>query len=274
MFRDEIPMLDMRLEECQPFDELVHVICEAPWTHRGVPKPLTFAAQRHAYHPGLRSGRIRHVIDDWDPDVLPWNNEHHQRNRAWKVIAAEAADDDPVLICDVDEIPSGELLRYLARGDLRDFSPLAIPMRTYLFAVDWEVARRVPPTCVAATAGYLRKHAARGRYLAEIRDDRDLYPEFQGHGGWHFSWCGGPAAQAAKLDTATCHTEILATAEADLIRSGARWATSENGGGLPVRPVTVDSSWPAKIREGRCPPEWFRPRTPHPDLVRTLTRPF
>ena len=87
-------------------------------------------------------------------------------------------------------------------------------MRTFLFAVDWEVARPVPPTCVAARVWWLREQAQSGRYLAEVRDDRDRYPLFPGFGGWHFSWCGGPADQAEKLDTATCHTEILATEEA------------------------------------------------------------
>ena len=84
---------------------------------------------------------------------------------------------------------------------------------------------------------------------------------FPATGGWHFSWTGqgGPAWQAAKLDEATCHTEILGTAEAGLIRSGARWATAQDGGGLPVRPVTVDETWPAYIYERRCPAAWFRP---------------
>ena len=129
-----------------------------------------------------------------------------------------------------------------------------------MFACDWEVAKPVPPTCVAARVWWLREQAQSGRYLAEVRDDRDLYPLFPGFGGWHFSWCGGPAEQAEKLDTATCHVEILATEEAALIRTGRRWASAENGGGLPVRPVTVDRTWPAYIADRRCPPEWFRPK--------------
>jgi glycosyl transferase family 17 len=266
MFRDEDAMLDVRLEAFHGFD-VTHVLVEAPWTHRGIPKPLHFLNGLHdrgeysaARH--LAGLRTRHVIDQWEPDVHPWVNEHHQRNAAWPVIDAAADDDDWVLICDVDEIPSPELLGWLAKYPGRFGPVFSVPMRTFLFAVDWEVAVPVPPACVVAAAGWLRERAADGEYLAEVRDGRDRYEQFNRPGGWHFSWTGGPDAQRVKLDTATCHTEILTTPEAALIRSGARWATAQDGGGLPVRPVDVDKTWPAAIRERRVPADWFRPREP------------
>lgn len=260
MFRDEFAMLQMRLEAFAGMDEPVtHVAVEAPWTHRGVPKPLHLTG--HQIDPAVDDWRTLAgtvvLVDDWDPgEQTPWVCEHHQRNRAWEYIDAHADEDDWVLICDVDEIPSPQLL---ARPPGIVHS---VPMRTFLFAVDWEVAAPVPPTCVAARVWWLRGQARAGCYLAEVRDGRAGYPVFAGTGGWHFSWVGqgGPAWQRRKLDEATCHTEILGTEEADLIRSGARWATDRDGGGLPVRPVDVDRSWPAYIADRRCPPEWFRPR--------------
>jgi hypothetical protein len=258
MFRDEEDMLLCRMEAFADASsvEVCHVVAESRFTHRGVPKPLNFPARDLADDP-----EWRHVVDDFEPDPDHWVLEHHQRNAAWKVIDAEAADYDVVLICDLDEIPNEDML-HLADQWGKDGPgwPLAIPMRTFLFAVDWEVKVRVPPPCVIAPVRYLRQRAARGEFLAEVRDDRSRYPEFGGNGGWHFSWVGGPERQKAKLETATCHTEILATPEADLIRSGARWRSQEDGGGLPVVPVDVDETWPAYVHERRCPPEWFRPR--------------
>ena len=159
-----------------------------------------------------------------------------------------------VLIGDVDEIPSRELLEAAAAGELPEVC--AVRMRTFLHAVDWEVPQElVPPQCVIATARYIREH---GGSLAAVRDARLTYPVVA-DGGWHFSWIGGPAAAKEKLETATCHTELLTNGEGDLIADGTRYRTAENGGGLPVVPVEVDETWPDWIREHRCP-EWFRPR--------------
>ncbi len=268
MFKDEAAMLECRLEAFAGFeDQAVHVAVESPWTHRGVPKPLLLSRDWAALaikHPGAR---FRHVTDDFAPDPDPWVPEHHQRNSAWPVVDAEAADTDVVLICDLDEIPSPGLLAFAARWGTEGMGvPVAVPMRTFLFAADWEVKVPLPPTCVLAPVSWLRKRAQAGEYLAEVRDGRQDYLLYGNMddpadlGGWHFSWCGGPEAQAAKLDTSTCHTEILSTPEAALIRSGARWRSAEDGGGLPVVPVDVDETWPAYVHERRCPPSWFRPR--------------
>jgi hypothetical protein len=260
MYRDELDMLRMRIDEAAGVQ---HVTVEAPWTHRAVPKPRHLAAwlQDRANRDWAKANSLTVLTDDWDPDpYAPWVNEHHQRSRAWPYIESHAAENDWVLICDVDEIPSRKFLSWLE--GLPDLERVvSVPMRTFLFAVDWEVAVSVPPAMVAARVKWLRRRAADGVYLAEVRDRRADYREYPGQGGWHFSWVGtgGPAWQAEKLDTATCHTEILDTPEADLIRSGARWASEEDGGGLPVKPVTVDRSWPAYIATRRCPREWFRP---------------
>ena len=264
MFRNEFDMLRMRIEECEGF-QVQHLAVEALWTHRAVPKPLLLARWLEQDHnrDWAKAHRLEALSCDFDPDPhAPWVNEHAQRNRAWTWIDRHAAADDWVLICDVDEIPSRELLSWLDAGAPGYVPVVSVHMRTFLFAVDWEVSKPVPPTCVAARVSKLRRLAANGEYLAEARDGRDNYQQAPVPGGWHFSWCGGPADQAEKLDTATCHTEILATEEAALIRGGRRWATEANGGGLPVRPVTVDRSWPRYIAEGRCPKEWLRPKQP------------
>jgi len=252
MFRDELDMLDMRLHET---DGLIdrHVIVEAETTHRGVPKPLFFRDNAGRFE--AHASQITAVAGGPLPDGKPWVNEHLQRDAAWPVINAEAADSDVVLICDADEIPSRSLLEAARAGELPEVC--SVRMRTTLHAVDWEVpAERIPPTCVIATAGYIRRN---GGSLAAIRDRRDLYPVIE-DGGWHFSWTGGPEAAKRKLETATCHTELIGTPEGDLIADGTRYRTSEDGGGLPVVAAEVDDTWPEWIRERKCPPSWFRPR--------------
>jgi glycosyltransferase involved in cell wall biosynthesis len=257
MFRDELDMLDMRLHETDGMIDR-HVITEAAVTHRGVPKPLFYRDNQGRF--AAHASKITAVAAD-----LPhgggtgreeaWANEHAQRDAAWPLIDAEAADGDVVLICDLDEIPSPGLLERAGAGELPDVC--AVRMRTFLHAVDWEVPQdKVPPQCVIATAGYIRGH---GGSLAAIRDARSEYPVVT-DGGWHFSWLGGPEAARRKLQTATCHTELLDNGEGALIADGTRYRTAENGGGLPVTPQDVGESWPGWIRGHRCPPEWFRPK--------------
>ena len=259
MFADELDMLRVRLDHISAWQlmadtgEVVHVIAEAGVTHKGVPKPLVFA-ENEGMIDMLGSHQYAHVIASLPDSPDPWVREHAQRDAAWPRIDAEAGDDDWVLIGDLDEIPSYGLLDELHDGTLPD--PVAIRMRVFIHAVDWEVPQSaLPPQCVAATAGYIRRH---GGSLAAVRDARSAYPEYQG-GGMHFSWLGTPGQQARKLHDKTCHTEILGTAEADLIESGARYRDGASAGGLPVMPVTVDSEWPLMIRERRCPENWFRP---------------
>lgn len=266
MYNGEEDMLACRMEAFldAPVD-VRHVVVEGRHTHRGVPKPLTFPARELAGDP-----EFRYVIDSAEPDPDPWANEHRQRNAAWKVIDAEAADDDTVLIADLDEIPSPELLEAASLyGEKGPAWPVKVFMRTFLFACDWEVdwaatAGPEPATCVLAPVRFLREQAAQGRYLAEVRAAREQWlPLARKDGlywGWHFSWVGSPQRQAAKLETGTCHMEILGTPEAELIRSGARWRSQEAGGGLPVIPVNDLSGHPAYVRERRCPQSWFRPR--------------
>jgi len=273
MLRDELDMLQCRLEAMEDWD-VTTVVVEAPVTHRGVPKPLAYSAvgkERFARW----ADRIIHVVADLpdlpdpadagedapDPEAArehkrleAWMREHAQRQAAWPVIARHAGPGDVVLICDVDEIPSPALLAW----DGPDV--VAARMRTCLFAVDWEVPQAlIPPTCVAATAGYLHQRLAEHCGLGQVRDARSSYPVLA-DGGWHLSWTGGPQRQREKLETATCHTELLSTAEGQMIRDGTRWRTSQDGGGLPVEPVDVDETWPAYVYERRCPANWFRPR--------------
>jgi hypothetical protein len=251
MFRDELDMLQCRLETLAPYD-VTTVLVEADCTHRGVPKPLHYAENRDRFTPW--NHKVISTVAELTQSE-PWAREHAQRNAAWPVINAMAADDDVVLICDLDEIPSPGLLKWDGKPPV-----ISVRMRTFLFAVDWEVPQEhLPPQCVAATVAYLRSQAQHGRGLAEVRDNRDAYPVAL-NGGWHFSWCGGPERQREKLETATCHTELLGTVEGGLIASGERYRTSQDGGGLPVVPVDVDETWPAYVAERRCPSEWYRPR--------------
>lgn len=252
MFRDELDVLQMRLEALEHDSRVRHVLVESRVTHRGVPKPLVYEENKDRF--AKWAHRITHLTFPPTASATPWQFEHAQRNWAWPYLDRVARDHDIVFICDVDEIPGQPMLTWM--GD----QAVSVYMRTCIFAVDWEVSSPLPPTCVMAGVGYLRLQNSYGRGLAEVRDGRSHYPQIMG-GGWHLSWLGGPDSQRKKLEEATCHTELLQSPEGDLIRSGARWESAQDGGGLAVKPVDVDWSWPAFVAERRCPRNWFRPRS-------------
>jgi hypothetical protein len=261
MFRDELDMLQMRLEETAGW--ATTVLVESPVTHRGVPKPLVFAENEDGFAPW--ADVLHHVIASLPDDPNPWVREHAQRNAAWPVIDAEADDMDWIVIGDLDEIPKPFLTgdHYNAARDHEGIvwafgqAVYSVRMRTFLYAVDWEAADQdaLPPTCVIATAGYIREHDGD---LAGIRDRRADYPEIQ-DGGFHFSWLGGPSAQLYKATMASCHKEEMdASGAIELIASGKAWREGADTG-IPLKPAEIDKTFPAMIRERRCPESWFRP---------------
>jgi beta-1,4-mannosyl-glycoprotein beta-1,4-N-acetylglucosaminyltransferase len=257
MFRDELDVLEMRLESCEGW-AVNHVLVESPVTFLGVPKPLVY--ERNHYQFGEWKRKIRYAVAP-DPKIpgtsmgAAWVREHIQRQVAWAVLEEFCAeDDDIVLICDVDEIPSAAVLAW----DGQDVA--AVDMRTCIYAVDWECCGLLPPTCVVARVGYLRKQLEQGLGLGSVRDGRSGYPVIP-DGGWHLSWLGGPKAQAEKLLTASFHRdEIMASPEGATILDGRRYREGAVAGGLAVKPVDVDESWPSYVVQRRCPRNWFRPR--------------
>jgi hypothetical protein len=243
MIRDELDMLEARVREFEGL-EVTHVICESRVTHRGDPKPLYFHENQDRFAPW--KDRIALVIGAApDPGMPPWPREHAQRDLAMGVLE-DAADDDVVVIGDVDEFwPQG--------FDFAAVRPVtAFDQKLAMYAVDW-LYPELHRCTVAATWRYVRANGG----LAAVRDQRGNYRGVQG--GWHLTWLGGLGAQREKLRV-TCHTEMT-QAEYDRIWSGACYERGEHHGGqYQMIPVDVDESWPGMIWRRECPPEWFRPR--------------
>jgi hypothetical protein len=164
MFKDETDMFDFRLEAFAG-QSAIHVVTESRFTHRGVPKPLSFPVDLDLGYP------IHYLVDDFEPDPDPWVPEHHQRNAAWKVIDAEADDGDVVLIMDVDEIPSKSLLDFLplAKFDSRNvrkssvnscsvialmfsnaFSAVSNGWNAVIFTTRWKRDKSTIPACTSS----------------------------------------------------------------------------------------------------------------------------
>jgi hypothetical protein len=249
MVRDELDMLQLRLEELAGLPA-VTVAVEATVNHQGRPKPLHLLENRDRF--AKWDHRLRSVVvTELPDDPNPWVREHAQRDYALGVLDQHADPDDLVLIADIDEIPGPGVF-----AKVRDFlhdrpeSAVTLEQMVCAFAVDW--MWQPDPTSVLTTVGHARKVGS----LAAIRDNRMAYPRLA-NAGWHFSWVGGADACREKLD-AFCHLEAKETVRegidsGDFIERGL-WNVAR------LTPVDVDETWPAMIRERRCPAEWFRLR--------------
>jgi hypothetical protein len=242
MFRDELGMLEGRLRE---LDGVVsrHVIVEAPVTHRGDPKPLHFMENRERF--SAWQDKITPVVADGLPASLtPWAREHAQRDAAMAALD-DAADDDIVLIADVDEFPP-QGYDYAAPRRFTSFN-----QRLAMYAVDW----LYPDLHICTVAA--RMAAIRGGSLAAVRDRRYAY--YKVDGGWHLTWLGGQEGQEAKL-AVTCHDEMTPKSR-DLLASGRCYRDGiHHTGDFGMVAADVDETWPGFIYRRECPENWFRPR--------------
>lgn len=243
MIRDELDMLEVKLEEHDPFVDR-WIIVESPVTHRGDPKPMHLLQNIERFAPW--KDKITHVVAHLPPPDKagdPWVREHVQRDMATGALAALCDDDDIVLLTDLDEfVPQ----------PMPEPSPvLSFRMRLMMYAVDWEYPE-LHFCSVAARWRWLR-----GRSLAAVRDHRHNWRVADG--GFHLTWLGGLEGQRRKLGV-HCHLEMT-PAEHDLIWNGLSYELgAHHGGAIQMTPVDVDKTWPRPIWEHRCPENWFRPR--------------
>ena len=77
-FFNELELLELRFVELNDVVDRF-VIAEAPVTHAGKPKPMSFLEKRDRFKPWL--DKIIHVVvDDMPTGTNDWARENHQRN--------------------------------------------------------------------------------------------------------------------------------------------------------------------------------------------------
>lgn len=248
MFAGEMDMLWFRLAHLKDW-AYKHVVVEASQTHRGVPRQFFLAKHvdccLHEYADRLI------IVQAHFPEGLtePWGREHYQRDAITVALAEHpVGNEDRILVSDVDEIPSDNVLNAELTG------PHALRQRIFHSAVDWEYPEP-QLTSVIAPAHSLQWPFS----LAALRDHRYGLPVIEG-AGWHFSWLGTDRERKRKLDERTCHLEMPAE-EWRAISDGAAYRHGYHAApDAQVKAVEVDGTWPEYIRSRRCPPHWFRPR--------------
>lgn len=247
-FYNEFDVLELRLET---LDGVVDrfVLCEAPFTFRGEPKPLYFAGQAERF--ARWRDRITVLTYPGPPDADPWKNEHGQRDYLIAGLAG-CAPDDLILIGDVDEIPDPGLVGK---------RPPPGGMLVYNLMMLRGSANRADgggETIFPATRALLYGDVATfGGRFSVIR--LMPHPALETLiGGWHFTSLGGVEVMQNKMHTYS-HREYDIPYYTDRYRLEVHYG---NEGGVAGAGAVPLDRLPAALRDPKWQRYIWKPRPP------------
>lgn len=197
-FFNEVDILDIRLHELYPVVDRF-IIVESRETHQGKPKDLVFEENRSRFAPYM--DKITYLVCDRLDTSTTWEREAYQRDFILHGLQ-DCADDDLILVSDVDEVFRAETIARLAETGSTTIRSLSFDHRVYFLnsrgsrhwlgpvAMPYRALRYLTPTQI--------------RSLAHFEEPGF---DFVMNGGWHLSWLGGYDAVKTKL-AAYAHKEI------------------------------------------------------------------
>lgn len=137
---------------------------------------------------------------------------------------------DTVLLGDVDEIPSANMVRLLLMGEQL---PVRFLMDAFYFCLDWYAGTDIPATVITTVGAITTPAEMRHADMPVV------------HAGWHLSYMGGPAAIDRKLGSFS-HAEM----DTPNLRNQAMLAGAIAAGRVPWNGVQLE---PADLsRLPRC----------------------
>jgi beta-1,4-mannosyl-glycoprotein beta-1,4-N-acetylglucosaminyltransferase len=185
-------------------------------------------------------------VGDLTPQQI-WNNEILQRNA---LLVPGIQDDDIMMISDVDEIPSREIVPQLKR------EPTKLEQRFsyYYLNMIQQNPRTVWYGTVSAVAREIRRVTPQTMRLCLWSKNPEM-PSVKA--GWHFSYTGGAKKIKAKLESFS-HSEYNTPLYKDLSRIKQKMKTGEDLFDRPDQyfaPTPIDDTFPHLVRER---PERFK----------------
>jgi beta-1,4-mannosyl-glycoprotein beta-1,4-N-acetylglucosaminyltransferase len=187
-FFNELDILELRLRE---LDGLVDrfIAVQSVETHSGLPKPIYLDVEDARWAPW--KGRLETTILPAMETTDRWVRERQTRH-VLKDLLIHQHPDDAVIISDVDEIPSAELVaQQLAWLTPRQWVGFAAGCYFYYLNLRTPKPFRCIGLALAETVWRLGAQA--------IRDGKRRPPVGPVAGGWHFTYQGGVEAIRMKL---------------------------------------------------------------------------
>jgi len=207
-FFNELDLLELRLKL---LDEHVDhfVLAESNITHSGQPKPFYFEENKTRFEQWLHKivyipvkqsaeGLVFAAETSYNPKSSAWKLENGQRN-ALSGAAAVIADDDLVLLSDLDEIPDPVLLKKINTAD----GPVVLSLLFHYYFLNCQnIGNERWWNGMIASSGKQFKETS----PQVLRDKRNELPVMK-KAGWHFSYLGGLEKIKEKIRS-FAHTEF------------------------------------------------------------------
>jgi beta-1,4-mannosyl-glycoprotein beta-1,4-N-acetylglucosaminyltransferase len=212
IFFNELDILELRLKLLDKHVDHF-IIAESNLTHSGNPKVYHFEENRHQFSNWLQKITYLPIQQttkglnfslketSYNPQSSAWNLENEQRN-ALSAAASIAADEDFVLIGDLDEIPNPFLLNKISLEN----GPVALSMLFHYYYLNCQQigAERWWNGTIVCTGKQFKQTTPQ-----ELRDKRNHYKRVL-KAGWHFSYLGGVEQIKNKIQSFS-HTEFNKT---------------------------------------------------------------
>ncbi len=207
-FFNELDLLEFRLKLLNDHVDNF-VIAESNLTHSGQPKPFYFEANKGRFEPWkekiiylpVKQNTEGLVFDNetsYNPQSAAWKLENGQRNALGEA-ASVIADDDLILLSDLDEIPDPALLGKINPAN----GPVALSMLFHYYFLNCQNIgnERWWNGTIASTGKQFKATTAQ-----KLRDKRNELPVVK-KAGWHFSYLGGLKKIKEKIRS-FAHTEF------------------------------------------------------------------
>ncbi len=232
-FFNELDLLEFRLKLLDPYIDHF-VLAESNLTHSGTAKPYYFEENKKRFEPWLHKivqlpvkqtadGLVFNKEISYNPQSSAWKLENGHRN-ALSGYNSSIADEDLVLLSDLDEIPDPVLLKNLKPGS----SPVALSMLFHYYFLNCQHAgnERWWKGTIASTGKQFKETRPQ-----ELRDKRNDLPSIK-KAGWHFSYLGGLEKIKLKIRS-FAHTEFN---KEEFLSDENIWKAMEEGKDIFKRP--------------------------------------
>lgn len=209
LFRDEWTCLDVRMHELEDVVDH-HILVEADWTFQGDNKALYFTSDAYRRALGGLGGKYSRPIrcqplrGDPFPHGASWAREAYAReaiNEALGHPSIQAADDDYVILGDVDELPAADVIEGAIEALDKGGGPsIAFKQEPRFYRFDNLCTSMDYKGSQLMTVATLRKNG-----VERMRGNR--WDALAVPGGWHFCNLGDADAFIRKLKS-FAHEEL------------------------------------------------------------------